>query len=553
MKGRKYIIYGILALLFLTPGLLSLFLYMTSDSVSGTDKSVSLEMIDKSGRVFTFESTDDMSMLFHDIVDDIKKTPHNGDLGGFTEEDAYKITLVQSGKKTSYDFFFDRTSPSSCLFRDEAGNMYVIKAAKAIEFMDSIYAASLYPHSKTPDLQINGLSAKPSESQWGYYSYSSVRHSVESETSSQPASVTTSFLDFKMSFEKAPDSIHIEVVDSLGIVFFSGNYNDFVMQGLFSGITDSNLYKCTVKAVWNDIGSDCCGSATYNFNLSVDFDPSGIFWLNADTVECGGFVVISGKNVINKDSVKVSAIPSLGYEPVFYEDGEYIRALIPINIHNGKEEIIYQIKVEYDGTSSDLTLKTSPSKASGNTKSFGSGKMDVSLRSEATLKEFADFVTSGKYETTIYQNSFFVPPNPNTVRATFGDTVKNTSSNSNNFTSGGVAHVVYSRDAIQACMSGMVVKVGVTKYGGNTVVIDHGLGLRSVYYCVKEVVVTEGSIVQAGDVVAKGCGSKGYTDGVTVYTELWVGDIPVSYRSLSEEGVCFGIDYGTEPPVNTEK
>lgn len=549
MKGKKYIIYGILALLFLTPGLLSILLYMTSDSVSGEDKSVSLEMVDKSGRVFTFESTDDMSMLFHDIVDDTKKTLHNGGLGKFTEQDAYKVTLIQNGKKASYDFFFDRTSPSGCLFRSEDGTVYVLKAAKAIEFMDSIYAASLYPHSSVPTLKVNGLAAKPTESQWGYYSYSSVRHSVESDTSSEINDIAISFLDFKMSFEKSPDSIHIDIVDSLGIKFFSGSYNDFVMQGLFSGINSSNEYRCTVKAVWNDIGSDCCGSATYNFNLSVDFDPPGIFWLSAETVECGGFVVLSGKNVINKDSVKVSTIPSLGYDPVFFEDGEYIRALLPINIHNGKEEVIYQIKVEYDGISSDLSLKTSPSRASTRVKSFGSGKMDVSLRSDAILSEFAKFVTSGKYETTVYQNSQYVPPNPNNVRASFGDTVKNTSSNGNNFISGGVAHIVYSRDAIQACLTGMVVKVGETKYGGNTLVIDHGLGLRSVYYCLGEIVVTEGSVVQAGDVVAKGCGKKGYTDGITVYTELWVGDVPVSYRSLSEDGVCFGIDFGTEPSI----
>ena len=256
MKGRKYIIYGIFALLFLTPGLLSILLYMTSDSVSGTDKSVSLEMIDKSGKVFTFESTEDMSMLFYDIVDDTKKTVHTGGLGNFTEQDAYKITLIENGKKASYDFFFDRTAPSDCLFRDETGTIYVLKAAKAIEFMDSIYAASLYPHSSVPTLNINSLVAKPAESQWGYYSYSSVRHSVESETSSTPADIAISFLDFKMSFEKSPDSIHIDIVDPLGIKFFSGNYNDFVMQGLFSSVTSSNEYKCTVKAVFMIPGSE---------------------------------------------------------------------------------------------------------------------------------------------------------------------------------------------------------------------------------------------------------------------------------------------------------
>jgi len=550
VKGKKIILFGILALLFLTPGLLSILLFVTSDSVSGNDKSISLEMTDKNGKVFTFESTHDMSMLFYDIVDDTKKTVYDGGLGKFTEQDAYKISLIQNGKKANYDFFFDRTSPSTCLFRDEAGTLYLLKAPMAIEFMDSIYAASIYPSSSVPQLKLGSVTTLASESQWGYYSYSSVRHSVEGQKSDTPADVNVSFLDFDMSFEKSPDSIHIDIVDTLGINFFSGSYSEFVMQGMFAGITQSNSYRCTVKAIWNDIGSDCCGSATYNFNLNVDFDPPGIFWLSADSVECGGFIVLSGKNIINKDTIKVRSIPSLGYEPMFFEDGEYIRAILPINIDNGREAVIYQIKVEYDGISSDLTLTTTPSRSSSKVKSFGSGKMDVSLRDASVLAEFEKFVTSGKYETTVHQNSEFVPPNPGRIRATFGDTVKNTSSSKNNFTSRGVAHVVYSRETIQACMTGMVVKVGVTRYGGNTLVIDHGLGLRSVYYCVGEITVTEGTVVQAGDIVARSCGKTGYTDGVTSYIELWAGNIPVSYRSLSEDGVRFGIDYGTEPSIN---
>lgn len=552
LKLKKYILYAFLGLLFFAPGLLSLTFYMMSDNVSVNNRDIALEIVDKDGNVFTFENTDDMSVLFQDIVGDSKKTLYKDGLGNFTEEDAYKITLVQNGKKACYDFFFDRTSPSTCLFRDEAGKVYLLKAARAIEFMDSIYAASLYPHSSVPTLTLNNTPAVPYESEWKYYSYSSVRHTVDDKTSDKPIDVSLSFLDFDMSFEKSPDSLCIEITDTLGIKFFSGSYADFVMQGMFSGITESNSYVCTVSAIWNDIGSDCCGSATYRFNLSVDFDPPGIFWLNAESVECGGFVILSGKNIINKDSVEVVTVPSLNYEPIFFEDGEYIRALLPIDIKNGKDEIIYQIKVNYDGTSTDLVLKTTPSKASTRVRSFGAGKIDISLRKGSAFSDFVKFVTSGKYEQTVYRSSQFVPPDPNVIRATFGDTVKNTNSNSDNFTSGGMAFVAYSSTKIQACMNGMVVKVGETAYGGNTIVVDHGLGLRSVYYCVKNTLVAEGTIVNAGDVIATGCG-KGFTDGITAYIELWVGSVPVSYRPISEEGMLFGVDFGKEPSIVDKK
>ena len=97
----------------------------------------------------------------------------------------------------------------------------------------------------------------------------------------------------------------------------------------------------------------------------------------------------------------------------------------------------------------------------------------------------------------------------------------------------------------EACLAGRVVAVGETKYGGNTVVVDHGLGLRSVYYCLGNVEVVVGTILNPGDKIASGCSKKGYTDGETCYIEFWVGDTPVSYRSL--EGVGFGNDFGNEP------
>ena len=550
MKAKKYFIYAVLALLLLTPGLLSLMFYTLSDSVSDDNRDIALEIVDKKGNTYSFENTHDISILFHDIVNDSKKTFYNDGLLGFSENDAFKITLVQDGKKTSYDFFFDRTSPSGCLFRDWEGNVYLLKANKAIEFMDSIYASSLYPHSTVPQLTLNNMAAKPVESKWEYYSYSSVKHQMSDDTSDTPLSIEMSFLDFNMSFEKSPDILNIEVRDSLGMEFFSGSYAEFVMQGMFSTITESSQYTCTVKAVWNDIGSDCCGRATYHFKLSVDFDPPGLFWLNADTVECGGFVILSGKNIINIDSIEVTSIPALVQKPMFFKDGEYVRAILPISV--SKNEIEYQIKVSYDGTFADLSFKTTVPKFNTNRDYNHSGRVNTSVRTAENLEELKKFITSVKYDNFIYSSSTFVIPSG--IRAQFGDTVNNTNSSRDKFISNGIAFVDYynkdyrGNDIVKAALGGMVVAVGKTAYGGNTVVVEHGLGLRSVYYCLGDVAVTKGSIVNVGDKIASGSARGGYTDGETAYIELWVGETPVSYRPLVSWG--FGIDFGNEPSIS---
>lgn len=552
MKGTKYLLYALVVLFLLAPGLLSLMFYTMSDSVSDDNRDIALEIVDKKGNSYSFENTHDISILFHDIVGDSKKTLYKDGLLGFDEKDAFKVTLVQDGKKTSYDFFFDRTSPSGCLFRDSEGKVYLLKASKAIEFMDSIYASSLYPHATVPQLTLNNIAATPTESEWGYYSYSNVRHEVDDETSDKPLSLEMSFLDFELSFEKAPDTLNIEIKDSLGMEFFSGSYAEFVMQGLFSTITESNKYTCTVKAVWNDIGSDCCGSATYHFKLNIDFDPPGIFWLSADTVEAGGFVILSGKNIINKDSIVVTTIPSLDHEPMFFEDGEYIRAILPIKL--SRNEIEYQIKVSYDGTYAELSLETTLPSLNTNRDYNHNGLVNTAARTQENLEELKKFITSPKYQSVIYSSSTFAMPSG--IRAQFGDTVNNTNSSRDKFTSNGLAFVDYynqdsrGNDIVKAALGGMVISVGKTAYGGNTVVVEHGLGLRSVYYCVGDVAVGVGTILNVGDKIAAGSIKGGYTDGMTSYIELWVGETPVSYRPLIRLG--FGIDFGTEPSI-TEK
>lgn len=551
MRGKKYILYAVLALVLTLPGVLSIIFFMMTDTISDENKNISLEITDTAGKTYLFENTHDMSLLFYDIIGDDKKALSDSGLGSFKEDDAFKVTVLKDGKKSYYDFFFDRTSPSACIFRAENGKIYKIKADKAIEFIDSAYAAALYPYSNVPQLVLNGHKATPTDIKWEYYSYSSVRHSVDIPTLDAPMNIDMSFLNFSLAFSKSPDKMDIEIKDSLGREFFKGSYAEFVVAGLFSKITDSQNYVCTLNAVWNDIGSDCCGSATYRFNLNVDFDPPGVFWLNAETVECGGFVILSGKHILDKDSIVVSSVPSLDYEPVFYEDGEYIRAIIPIKLSNGLEEIIYQINIKYDGISADLTLKTTVPSLNSNRDYNHSSRVDTSVRTEQNLKELSDFITSSKYGNTVYKSSAFVSPPGSVIRAAFGDTVNNTSSRLDKFTSNGIAFYMYTDGKlsdVKAALSGIVVAAGETKYGGNTVVIEHGLGLRSVYYGLAanySGYVSVGNIVTEGQTIARGSAKKGYTDGETCYVELWVGDTPVSYRALMTTG--FGNDYGKEP------
>ncbi|MBE6608534.1 MAG: M23 family metallopeptidase [Ruminococcaceae bacterium] len=553
LNRKNFLAYILIAAFLLIPGFLSIMIYVFTDSAQISDGTESvLEITDKNENVYKFTSTDSMSKLFYDIIESERKSASEEDILDFEENGIFKIMLLQKGEKEYYTFYFDRTTPSGCFFTDSEGKVFSVKADKAIAFMDSEYSVTLYPYAERPLITLNNVTAEPVEIEWGYYSYSSVKHDVEYLAQESVTTVDMSFLDFKLSFLKNPDSMNVKVKDSLGMEFFSGSYAEFVTFGLFSKVTASATYTCEIEAVWEDKGIGCCGRALYKFKLNVDFDPPGSFWLSADTVEGGGFVILSGKNIIDKNSITVTSIPSLDFDPMFFEDGEYIRAILPINIEKSREDIIYQIKVTYDGIHTEFTLKSSAPKTSVKKYNY-SGKVQTSVRTQSNLNEFKEFITSGKYEETVYKSSTFISPTSNSFRASFGDTINNTSSKSDQFTSAGMAFVCYLNTAcgdasdIEACLAGRVVAVGETKYGGNTVVVDHGLGLRSVYYCLKNVEVVVGTIVNPGDKIANGCAKKGYTDGETCYIEFWVGETPVSYKDLQING--FGMNFGEEPEI----
>jgi murein DD-endopeptidase MepM/ murein hydrolase activator NlpD len=63
-----------------------------------------------------------------------------------------------------------------------------------------------------------------------------------------------------------------------------------------------------------------------------------------------------------------------------------------------------------------------------------------------------------------------------------------------------------------ATASGKVAHVGNTAYSGNFIIIDHGLGLVSVYENLSEVLVNSGDEVKIGSLIGKtGTTENGYT------------------------------------------
>ena len=66
---------------------------------------------------------------------------------------------------------------------------------------------------------------------------------------------------------------------------------------------------------------------------------------------------------------------------------------------------------------------------------------------------------------------------------------------------------------------------------GNTVIIDHGGGLKSFYYHMNSVETVVGTIVEQGELIGT-VGSTGYSTGPHLHYEMRIGEQPVSPSML---------------------
>ncbi len=458
--------------------------------------------------------------------------------------DSFKATFQSKGIPSVYRYYFSTVSPSNSYYVDSNRRIYQIRATDTIAFLDSERSSPLYPASKLPVLQVAGQKLTAANIQWTYYTYSGKAHTISQQSKKVPV-VSASYVGITLSSSIIPDSSLLTITDDTDQILYQDSLAKYRAEtSLKKLIRKDTLLHFTLDTTWEKRdGSRFDGKASYRFDVQTIFDPAANFWLTEQTVEAGEMVVLSGEFVEEITDLSFSSTPSLGIKPTFIRDGDLVRALIPIPYRLALATGTYTLTVTCQGKEYPLTLQIIKPSHTEEVKIFNySGKLNTHLRTEANLSAFRTVMTSLPTTATLYAKGTFYMNTNETVRAQFGDLIHNTGKVDDQFHSGGVALVAYAGTPILAVNEGMVAKVTTTAYGGKTVIVDHGWGLFSVYYCLGSVNVEEGTYVTDDTVIGYGGNGlnkphDGYTDGITSYCELWVGGQAISYYSLQKQGI----------------
>jgi Membrane proteins related to metalloendopeptidases len=546
MKNK--IITAVCIVLLFIPTYFAVFYYVNAQNAPVNVSVVSkMNVIDPMNETFEFEKTskkideeisnisDNMIQFFLDMNASSKSEAELPDpLKG---QETFTVSFISYDRETVYKYYFYNNTSES-YYTDNEGNAFRIPEKYSSAFLMSEYARGLYPASQKPVFTLSGnTTIEPQKLSWEYLNYLD-----EYTTSSEYDDITTAIATYNImggtltfDFSVEPDNIYVTITEN-GNNIFLGTYDN--MESI--NLNEDATIKITVEASWyENTERGAKGSATYNFYGEVKAQPA--FSLGKNIIEPGEFVVLTGQNIEDIADITFSSEPSLNYTPVFFEDGKFVHALIPVSydlpeILEMTDTLQYTLRLTVYGKQYELSLNVKP-------KEFRSLSYVVpeiiatTKRTAKTIEEFevAMARTYSSQETTKYwENGPFGFPMLGNEQVVSGfGTTRNIRYSSGGAIADSYRHegtdfvVSYGTPNVCSINKGKVIYVGEQVLSGKIVVVDHGWGLKSTYTHLGEIKVIEGAIVEKGEFLGI-AGSTGFANGVTVHLGLNVFDVPVS-------------------------
>ena len=324
------------------------------------------------------------------------------------------------------------------------------------------------------------------------------------------------------------------VEDAEGETVFDGAGEEFVTFEF----TENGDYTAELTVYRTETGlsheAGVSGSQTYRFAFTVNLRPS--FRLNTTAVQQGGVAVVrvSGVSETPVLTTELTATP-------FYEGQSGWIAYLPIEVDRPTGK--YTIQLQAGAFTQEYTLTVRQTSASARDYSWRSELTTPYLSAEETPAEVQALLTVADPEMA-WAEGGFVQPFPSRIEVTlpFGTTeyVGRTVSQRQAGTGTGrtATNAVISSErggALIAPANGRVLlaeDLGGT--AGNTLVIEHGGGVKSIFYNLRTLQVDAGDTVGIGEQIAT-------TNAVTI-GEVRIGEVPVDPLPIWR-GLCDAMRY----------
>ncbi len=254
--------------------------------------------------------------------------------------------------------------------------------------------------------------------------------------------------------------------------------------------------------------------------------------LSSESVMPGGILVLTASGFDKKTAIEVDN--PFGGKPAFFDVGEIRTALI--GIKSATPAGSYTLTASAEGVSRKFSVEVTARKfdeqfltveQSVVDKTVGSDEANVQYNNEVQpLKFFADAHPA-------WEGSFLLPiDGAFRITTTFG--MRRTTNGVPGDRHGGIDYACPTGTPVLATNAGVVKLAKNIMITGNTVMIEHGMGLKSWYYHMNSVAVEKGDRVEKGQIIGT-VGSTGFSTGPHLHFAISIFSVYVDPEPFYEK------------------
>ena len=365
---------------------------------------------------------------------------------------------------------------------------------------------AFYKYAPIPVLTADSKSAHPSESSYIYKKVDGIfyRPIVSRKATLAFSSDKKNLPD--LAFSVQPSALEIKVNDS-------GNTNTFTSVDEYKKYTPkTSTYEIVVKATYS---SDYYrGDVVYPIHIKETTGTSENikFTVKGSDTFPGELTVIRISGLKNADSIKFSS--EFSPSPNFFKEsnGDYV-ALLPVSYYTDTGN--YTFKLSAGGKSQDFKIAVKDKKFQIQHLTADSSTTQETILSKQANDEFEKHIAPIRYNsdsTPYWKESGFVwPTSGGRVTTEFG-MVRYVNGAPTSSRHGAIDIALPKGTRVNSTSNGKVLYAGFLQLTGNTVVIEHGYGLKSWYYHMNSLNIKTGDTVKAGQKIGE-VGTTGFSTG----------------------------------------
>ncbi len=361
------------------------------------------------------------------------------------------------------------------------------------------------------------------------------------------------YIENKSVFSQNSEETILTKNDKLSILsdldFDKTNYNIYQEDALISSgntfdealenVTDEGNYEVEIEGEWEEREDiDYHGSVTSTAILEFDLDP--IISLNSENIPPGNVLFLYIENVSADETVEIETDAPVGSISKGIT-GNRRTFILPIDIwaQEGSYNISLNISKDTGSTTTLEKVFNVVSKDFPTQYLYISQEISDSTRNDEAYEEFGEYVQKVRSNISsekLWEGQFEIPVKEDYVLTTDYGEIRYVNDEITYSRHSGLDLAAPEGTPIYACNRGEIVLAKNMILTGNTIVIDHGLGLFTSYYHLSSMDVEAGDFVEKGDFVGE-IGSTGFSTGPHLHWSISVLNTYVNTHQFIEEDV----------------